>query len=423
MNVVFIVTSYWAYGELLIALNFAKKIQTGGYDPYFVIPPSHEKIVKSSNIPYTILIPKAGRVNRILLEDIENKYHPTYIILSDFINYYFCEKHYGLGIDDLKVFKGKIGTFDNFDWALTKRKMDTYGFEAKTVAEVDIHRFGFRLAPCPIVNPLFATNNQEKNKFYYPLLEEFLPYNKINQRRYRQELNLPFNKQIILVTMATWQQTHKLYPHVISFVEAANKIYREILMSIAQDSVILYVGPSGFFDENNLPSNLMILKQLPPEVFEKYAMASDLFLTQNITSTTLAKLALSGIPAVMIKNSLYFTSQTKVDVTFPFRPTEPMKELLSQLDICYPYRMYPVGWYTFLEPVITNNPYMDVILEVELFDQVGAVNTIKDIMASEKAKDNFKNSALNYREILNRLDTPVQILDEMLKEKIPGSNR
>ena len=65
-----------------------------------------------------------------------------FIILSDFLNYYFCERHYGLQVEDLKIFSGQIGTIDIFEWEIEKRKMDTYGFAAKTVAEVNINEFG-----------------------------------------------------------------------------------------------------------------------------------------------------------------------------------------------------------------------------------------------------------------------------------------
>ncbi|GAA0121928.1 MAG: hypothetical protein KID00_11145 [Clostridium argentinense] len=76
MNVAFIVTSYWAYGELLIALQFAKRIKKHGFSPYFFVPPSHEKVLKEEDILYSILFPKLGKINHILLQDYENKYKP-----------------------------------------------------------------------------------------------------------------------------------------------------------------------------------------------------------------------------------------------------------------------------------------------------------------------------------------------------------
>ena len=43
-TVLFIVTSFWAYGELAIATEFARQMPGSGYRPLFLIPPSHRAI-------------------------------------------------------------------------------------------------------------------------------------------------------------------------------------------------------------------------------------------------------------------------------------------------------------------------------------------------------------------------------------------
>ncbi|EGD47005.1 hypothetical protein Cpap_1200 [Ruminiclostridium papyrosolvens DSM 2782] len=412
MNVLFIVTSYWAYGELLIALQFAKRIQVKGYKVHFLVPPSHEKALSSCKIPYTILIPKAGRINQVLIKDLENTFKPQYVILSDFINYYFCEKHYGLKVEDLHIFKGKLGTFDNFDWALKRRGMDTYGYKSKVLDEVDVKNFGFRIVPCPIANPSLQ-HEKEQNKFYYPLVDEFLPYDRQVKEKVRKELNLPLNKPIVLVTSAVWQQTHKLYPHVESFVEASNKIFADTIIKSVDKGIILCVGPSELFNQKGLTSDVKTFSGLPPEIFEKYAIASDLFLSRNITSTTLAKIALSGIPSVVITNSIFFKQGKRQDINLPFKPTEQVNEILNKLDICYPYSMFPVGWHTFLEPLVRQNPYMDVVINAEQFDEEDTIQKIKNILENPGVLEKFQIRANKYREIVDNLPKPDEVLKQL----------
>lgn len=414
MNVAFIVTSYWSYGELLIGIEFAKNIRKFGYNPYFFIPLSHEKILKESKIPYSLLLPRMGRVNRVLLQDYENSCKPGFVILSDFINYHFCERHYGITPEDLKIFSGKLGTIDIFDWGLEKRKMDTYGFSARTVSEVDIDNFGFKFLPCPITNPRLA-ENAPKDKFYYPLLEETIQWDEDLKLKLRRELNLPENKPILLLTSALWQETHKLYPHVTSFVAAGNTAFKNILKKIAKDATILYVGANDFFGEPETPKNVHILNRLAPEAFEKYAVASDLFITRNLTSTTMARLAMSGIPALTISNSVDFKADNKKDYTYNFALSPDTEKIMDQLEICYPYRMFPVGWHVYLEPVARNNPYMEVVPEVELFDEDGSVEKIRSFIGDTEARASIKQNLKKYNETLAGLKKPYQILD-MLAE-------
>lgn len=101
MKVLFIVTSFWAYGELIIAMNFAKKLAKDGHKPHFLIPPKHKRIVDQNGYKNTVLIPKAGKINRILMKDIEYSISPNLVILSDFLNYNYCEVHYGITKEDL----------------------------------------------------------------------------------------------------------------------------------------------------------------------------------------------------------------------------------------------------------------------------------------------------------------------------------
>jgi hypothetical protein len=418
MNVAFIVTSYWAYGELLIALHFAKRIKKAGYNPYFFIPPSHEKMLRKEEIPYTTLIPKLGNINRIFLKDYEDKYHPELVILADFINYYFCERHYGLKMEDLRVFRGRIGTFDDFDWNLGKRKMDTYGFESKNIIDVDVKDLEFWLAPCPIVNPSNG-DKEQGSKICYSLVDEFIRYEPDEKERLRIELGLPKSKKIILVTSAVWQETYKNYPKVVNFVEAANRAYKDILSEASKDGILVYVGPGSFFGEDEIPSNVMVLNQLPPDVFEKYAAACDLVVSRNITSTTFAKLALSGIPAVMVKSSLFFDSKTKHGLKLPYKTNQQVSDLLDSLEFCYPYLMYPVGWHSFLKPVIENNPYMDVITVTELFDVDGSVESIRNILENSSIQASFMEKAAAYRKMLDALTTPIEALDSILRKKKP----
>ena len=96
MRLLFIVTSFWAYGELQIAMDFATGMKNAGNAVQFLIPPSHTKKVESKGFSYQVLIPNAGKLNRILFQDIELTYQPTHIVLSDFLNYAFCERHYGV---------------------------------------------------------------------------------------------------------------------------------------------------------------------------------------------------------------------------------------------------------------------------------------------------------------------------------------
>lgn len=410
MNILFIVTSYWAYGELLIALQFAQELQKDGHKTYFLIPPTHKKIVQKNNIPYTELIPNVGAINRILMKDIEIRYKPEFIILSDFLNYNFCEKHYGINNKDLEIFSGKIGTFDNFDWKLERKMMDTYGFPSTTLRNVNVDNFGFRLNPCPIINP---NSIQGENKILYPLVGDYLNYNDKEKALNRNELGLPLNKKIILVTSAAWQQKYMEYKDVKSFVDFSDEIYFKIIQKCSKDNLIIYVGGDNknLDDEN---SNIIKLDSLQPNLFDKYAASSDLFISRNITSTSLARLALSGIPCVSIINSISYKNEKLINNDIKFEIDDGLLKEIQKLKLCYPFYMYPVGWFEFLKPVVENNQYYKIVHLLEQFNMDETINKIENLLRSKDIKDKNAKEVEIYRKHLDMLPNPREIISLLM---------
>ena len=407
MNIAFIVTSYWSYGELLIAVMFAKRIIKSGYHPYFFIPSNHAEILKKEKIPYTLLFHGMGKINRILFQDYVLKYKPGLVILSDFLNYNFCEEHYGLTYEDLKLFDCPIGTFDNFDWTCQKRDMDTYGFRAAKVSNVNIDKYGFKIIPCPIANPL---NKACGDKYYYSLMQNVIPYMEKSKKQVQEELGIEKDRPVVLITSAMWQETYKMYPHVKSFVEATDGVFNRLLIFLSKYAQVIQVGGK----KNVSLSNIRYISRLAPSMFDRYAMACDLFLTRNITSTTLAKLTLSGVPTMVLSNSLRFKKGEVIEPGFPLNP-QIMKALRS-MDMCYPYRMFPVGWYRFLEPMLQDNPYIDVMENAEIFDEDDVRFKIIEILKNQTVRDGFAERAKKYRDIVASLDSPAEILRHIQKK-------
>ena len=106
-KIVFINTSYWAWGELTIAIQFAKRLKRA--ECLFIVPPSHESRIKRSGFEYRILIPHGKRLNRLTFSEVQSAFGPDLVILSDLLNYAFCDTHYGLTFEDLELFKCSCG--------------------------------------------------------------------------------------------------------------------------------------------------------------------------------------------------------------------------------------------------------------------------------------------------------------------------
>lgn len=367
MKYLFIVTSYWAYGELQIAVDFASKLQRLGHKVLFLIPPSHVNKLKDLDTPYRTLIPNARALNKLLFYDIEDTFKPDFVVLSDFLNYAFCEKHYGLKEEDLSVFSGCIGAFDLYNFALAGNKIDTYGFRAKEISKLSIEHYDFLLQPCP-VNQLHQ--NHGANCFRYRLFDGIPERSMEEYQKARAKLQIESHEKVIMMTGAVWQSSFKPYAKVKEMVSAVNEKIINIIKGLPKNYRIYWIGPKyGGFPEEL--TQIYHVNSLPPSQFEMYVNSADVFVSANYISTSMIQAALRGVPVVLLGNS-YLKRPGE------FRSLAQNRELeeLKNMDTLYPFRMFPVGWYSFLEPAVRNNPFYELVKCVEVFDELRVIETL-----------------------------------------------
>ncbi len=423
----YIVTSFWAYGELHMALDFAARQRAAGIEPVFVIPPSHGELTRAKQISYETLIPGSGKLNTMLLSDVQRRFRPEAVILADFLNYSFCERHYGLTLDSLDVFDAPISAFDIYDFGQTGGRVDTYGFFAKGMRTVSTDRYHRLLQPSPIVPPDPPRNERI---IKYPLFENLDRYGSAEREQARRQLGFGAKDRVVLVTSALWQQTHHPYRDVLPFIAACAQTLDEILARVARDAVIVSVGASGVGESREIPG-LRRFGSLPADDFDRIAAACDLYVSNNYISTSMARLAMKGMPTLLISNSV----SKHPDGSYAWlghkglgrkgsgcrglgckglghkesgRDDAALPPQLASVPRAYPFRMYPVGWHAFLRPVVRHNDFYRIMRHAELFDVDECVESIVTMLDGADT-ERSTHAVDRYRTQLDKLPTAAEI--------------
>jgi hypothetical protein len=389
-NLCFIVTSYWAYGELAIAMDFASRARDGGHNALFVIPPSHESIVKQSGFDYMILLPKSKKINIRLLNAIEKTFRPDMVILSDFLNYVFCEAHYGLQSDDLAIFSGKIGAFDIYDFGSSQGKVDTYGFLARNMQQLSVDRYDVLLQPCPVNH----TSGKAGKIFRYKLFGTLRACSEEERSDSREKLGIAKKEKLVLLTSAIWQQQYRLYEDIAPFIRACNKNTEAILRALGPEYKIVSVGAQSLFTEG-APDNFRHFDKLPPARFREVAASCDVCVSNNYISTSMARAVLEGIPVLLLSNSIVKSESKEQWLRYDGRQ---LPAILDECRRAYPFRMFPVGWYGFLKDIVKNNPFYSLMMHAELFHTEDAVERI------ERLASGSSDFSLKRKSYIDRLE-------------------
>ncbi|GGM20759.1 hypothetical protein GCM10011608_01700 [Micromonospora sonchi] len=400
-TVLFLVTSFWAYGELAIATEFAQRMAGTGFRPLFLVPPSHRRLIANAGLDYQVMVPGAGKINRIQLQDIQHVHRPALVVLADFMNYDFCDRHYGLSRADLSIFDCPIGTFDNFSWGRPGAWLDTYGFKAKYEADISLDGLAFRLRPCPLNNPLDEMSGPDVHA--YPLLESTVDVPVAQRADVRRELGLTRDRPVVLVTGATWQRMHQAYPRVVNFVDASHRMLERLLSRLLEHADVLAVGPQLVFHDR-VPDGFYPLGPVEPERFRRLIQAVDLHISNNIVSVSLHRLALRGIPSVVLMNSLTLRNgRLRWEGTTDRPLTDFARQVVEGVDYLYPCRMFPVGWYHFLHSLLADNPFTDVVPHVEMFDEEAALATVLPLLGRGPERDRLTQARETYLGALRKL--------------------
>lgn len=401
MNVVFVVTSFWAYGELLIAKAFADRIKEDGNNVLFIIPPSHEKSL-SNLFNYVMFIPNSRNINKIIFQTVQEEFAPDLVILSDFLNYFFADRHYGITTEDLDVFKCKIATFDNFDWNLKRTSMDTYGYISDIPKKVSVESYGDRIIACPLGTPTLAKKEGEHRFSLFSMPDYANQKQKLKLRKeYADKYSI--DKKIILVSNAKWQENYIQNEKIDKFIELANLIFHQILMRLAETEIVISIGEKN--GNSRRYPQYITLDSMPSNEFDRYVQMSDLYIGRNITSTSMIRIALSGIPCVNIENSRVSLCEEDLNKLSEFTGID-----IKNIDKIYRFMMFPVGWYEFLKPLMDGNPYSEIVKRCELFDVESTFDVIQDLLYNEQTKVDLQNRISNMNTMLEQLQAPSDII-------------
>lgn len=375
----YIVTSFWASGELQLALDFAARQRAAGVEPLFLVPPSHAEATRARGFRYETLVPGSGKLNRMLFEDVARRLHPNVVVLADFLNYTFCERHYGVTVDDLDVFEAPVAAFDLYDFGHTGGRVDTYGFYAANMAEISLERYDRLLQPCPVVPARVAA---DERTLRYPLFEDLDLFDADAREQARRALDIGADQRVVLVTSALWQATHRPYAAAAPYVQACAEALDELLASLPDDVLVVSVGTEQVGQTRPL-SRLRRLESLPAAQFEQLAAACDLYVSNNHISTSMCRLTLKGVPTLLLESSV-FKSPAAESVWFA-RPGRPLPARLDKVPRAYPFRMFPVGWHSFLRTVVADNDFFRIMRHTELFDLDAGAAVAREILDGSDA--------------------------------------
>ena len=153
--------------------------------------------------------------------------------------------------------------------------------------------------------------------------------------------------------------------------------------------------------------------QMASAEFDVLLASVDLLLSANVSAMTLSKAFLVGTPSIVIQNSV--DAETIDDVVEQIKFLSPnIESWLNATLPLFPFRLWPLGYYRFLEPLLKDNPFCDACPTIELLDEEKFKRVCSDLLFNESGRQSLICSQDEYIAKVRSLPNAASVIDAIL---------
>ena len=422
-TVLYICVGTAAVGETDNAVRFATDLEKVGFSSHFLAFPFGAQFIKQNHLSADQLGVRKKDNYRIFAEVCQT-IRPDWILVADgyYFDLWFGPKH----IFDLKwILDNPVGaqcaTFDNLCLSLKNASLLLYDNPAledkfRWLHTTDLTNLMPVLIPCPLGFPPDKPTHQKSPVLYYRRPAEQLLWNEIQKKDFRNGMGLEAEEKLALLAIAGWalQLAQTLTENPDAWLKHFSRMIETIFESIPEKTTVIAISDYPVFANRDVGCVRVINWQsIPFHIYSKLLVSSDLFLTTNAMSTSLAHAVMSRVPAGCLMSS---GRDYKKTGTIP-------SELLAWFetaedrypDLLRPYLVFPGGWQEILGSLFEENPFTSTFEFLDTLDPAGTIKTINSLLFDGEKKKSVLESQEKYIQQLAALPGPRKIMKDLIE--------
>jgi hypothetical protein len=173
---------------------------------------------------------------------------------------------------------------------------------------------------------------------------------------------------------------------------------------------VAHVGPQAFAGAEALGDRYHWIAQLRPDRFQALMGSADLLLSFNTSATSTLSALASALPVVLAVNSRSGRTVEDVAAAMPEPPAEPVRRWLEQVVPLHPFRVWPLGLYGLLSPVLAGNPFNDAVRTVELLDWAALTGACRELLEDGAARAQALQRQSDYARLVRSLPDAADVM-------------
>ena len=396
----FLATNRAAFGEALVGLAVALELHRRGDRVAFLYPSPLTRIFQDAPFPRGIIDVAVFDLGRALRDTLRQRDLDT-LVLVDVVSV-LGTSGAGVARAMLRGLPAKVLGLDLWNLPDTDLTWDVGVYRTK-VDPISLEIPSLR--PCPMARP--------DARGGFRALPEMPEVTAESRARIRAEAGAGPSERLVVLTSGAWQQPNAYYHQIPRrLAEHYPRIVEMVTKRLAPNVRFVHVGPKAF-EWGTSDARYRWVPQLAPAEFRALLVAADALLSLNVPATSLAAAIAAGTPSVVLVNSGRGDTLEEIVASANHPLADDIRAWIGDVLPLRPFRVCPVGLYSFLEPVLANNPFREAFEEVQLLDLDGAAAALTTLLEDAGARARMKVRQAAYREQIQKLPTAAERFDEL----------
>lgn len=395
-------------GEITIAIETLRCLQSDrDFEILFVSHKSAVEYIRRMGMNGVTLSHSTQSENLLAFSKLLKDWQPSLLLCADVYTMEYAATWSGVDFAFLKSTGLQVGSFDQYEWDSTNFEWDYMGIAPMRLDKDLIENCDFLIRPCP----LNKTKAVRENIIPAKLFSNYQVDHMMDRDEICKKLNLSVGRKIIFLVNSNWEYIHvwktKSYYHTCKWLP---RMIYEYLDSANTPIEIVHVGPKKWNFHINKDTSYHHFDKLEPSLYKNLTHNADLFCTTNAISITLSSAIVSKTPSLLFYNAkkIEFDRLTSIFHKMP----SWYREMAEDVQVAYPFSIFPWGWNKFLAPVFLDNPYNESFDSAPVYEPKKCINKIRRYLLDPTAVEKLSNRQKTYFESLETLAP----LNESLKK-------
>jgi hypothetical protein len=400
----FLLLSRKGMGEAILGVRLARSLMAAGEKVSFICHESNDSLIPPG-LPITVVKSELGSILPLYVQLTRSTSDFASIVLGDYLTTtLFFELE---GLSPQAFGKPNIPIV----------AIDTWHSEANG-AQIDVFTDGNRSAllwpdlvkcvcPVPFLVPRGAST------FYQDLPEAVKLPTKV-KKHVRSAIGLPEGSRAVLFCTAGWQHAEYESEAGIRLSRTVPELLGHYVSRMGKDVHLVHVGPKPYELGELLDNRYHWIPPLPPERFDNVIASVDLLLSANISATTITKAMVYGVPTMVIENAQSVSTREQAEALLGSPASSFLQGWLEKNVPLFPFSLWPLGYYRFLQPLLRDNPYRAALDVVPLLEEVQVENTLSTLLFDQTRRDGQLHRQAQYLQFVRTLPTGAEAVHQLI---------